>query len=284
MASKPAGSLGTVEALWRYPVKSMSGTELDTALINEGGILGDRAFAVIDAASGKVGSAKTPRKWARLIELAAAFVQAPRSGDRIPPVRIGWPDGTSTTSDAEDMDSRLSATLGRPVTLTAEHPENVSVERLDPLADEETIVDIGELMPADRFSDYAALHIMTTATLARLAGLCPDSVIDARRFRPNVIVASPSGTNGFVENDWVGHDLAIGDEVRLRVSDPTPRCSIPTLAQKELPRDPQVLRTLVEHNRSPVPALDGQLLPCAGIYASVIRGGTVKTGDAVRIA
>ena len=284
MDAEHSDGLGTVEALWRYPVKSMSGAALDEAVINEGGILGDRAFAVIDAESGMVGSAKTPRKWSPLLELTASFVRAPWSRESIPPVRIVWPDGTSTASDAEGVDSRLSATLGRPVMLTAERPGRVRVERLDPLAEEETIVDIGELMPADRFSDYAALHIITTATLARLTELCPGSVIDARRFRPNVVVASPFGTNCFVENDWVGQELAIGDEVRLRISDPTPRCSIPTLSQDDLPKDPQVLRALVEHNRSPVPALDGQRLPCAGVYASVIRGGTVKTGDNVKFA
>ena len=159
----------------------------------------------------------------------------------------------------------------------------MSLERLDPLADEETIVDIGELMMAGRFSDYAALHLITTATMAHLAALRPESTFTARRFRPNVTIATPEGEAGFVENDWVGRELAIGADVRLRISDPTPRCSIPTLAQEDLAKDPQVLRTIVAHNRLPVPLLDGESLPCAGVYAFVIRGGTVKRGDAVRV-
>ena len=108
-------------------------------------------------------------------------------------------------------------------------------------------------MMAGRFSDYAALHLITTATMARLAELRPESKFNARRFRPNVTIATPEGETGFVENDWVGRELAIGDEVRLRISDPTPRCSVPTLAQESLEKDPQVLRTLVEHNTLPVP-------------------------------
>ena len=274
---------GTVKALWRYPVKSMAGTKLDEALITEGGILGDRGYAVIDRTSGRVGSAKTPRKWAGLMALAADFVRPPRPGAALPPVRIAWPDGTEATSDEGDTDARLSATVGRPVTLTTERPETPSLERLDPLAADETIVDIGALMMTGRFSDYAALHLVTTATMARLAALRPGSTFNARRFRPNVTIASPEGAQGFVENDWVGREVAIGDEVRLRISDPTPRCSIPTLAQADLEKDPQILRTIVAHNSLPVPILDDRVLPCAGVYAFVVRGGTVKRGDAVRV-
>ena len=274
---------GTVKALWRYPVKSMAGAKLDEALVTEGGILGDRAYAVIDRTSGRVGSAKTPKKWAGLMALAADFVEPPEPGAPLPPVRIVWPDGTASASDGGDPDARLSETLGRPVTLTTERPEAPSLERLDPLADEETIVDIGELMMAGRFSDYAALHLITTATMARLAELRPDSKFNARRFRPNVTIATPEDQTGFVENDWVGREVAIGDEVRLRISDPTPRCSVPTLAQENLEKDPQVLRTLVEHNTLPVPVLDGESLPCAGVYGFVIQGGTVKRGDAVQV-
>ncbi len=283
MASHDTGDGGTVKALWRYPVKSMAGGKLDEAPIAEGGILGDRAYAVIDAASGKVGSAKTPKKWDKLLALAADFVTPPRIGAPLPPVRIVWPDGSAVSSDGGDADARLSATLGRAVRLTSERPATVSVERLDPLAEEETVVDIGGLMMAGRFSDYAALHLMTTATMARLAELRPGSSFAARRFRPNIALAAPAGARGFVENGWVGHELAIGDEVRLRITDPTPRCSIPTLAQKDLAKDPSVLRTIVEHNSIPVPVLDNEPLPCAGVYAFVVRGGTVRRGDAVRV-
>ena len=283
MASQGTAADGTIKALWRYPVKSMAGNKIDEALITEGGILGDRGYAVIDGTSGRVGSAKTPKKWAGLMALAADFVEPPQAGAPLPPVRVVWPDGTEATSDGGAVDARLSETLGRPVALTTKRPETISLERLDPLAEEETIVDIGELMMEGRFSDYAALHLITTATMARLAELRPESEFSARRFRPNVTIATPEGETGFVENDWVGRELAIGDEVRLRISDPTPRCSIPTIAQKDIEKDPQVLRTIVEHNSLPVPLLDGESLPCAGIYGFVLQGGTVKRGDAVRV-
>ncbi|MDE0334219.1 MAG: MOSC domain-containing protein [Defluviicoccus sp.] len=283
MASHDTRDGGTVAALWRYPVKSMGGAALDEAPVAAGGILGDRAYAVIDRAGGKVASAKHPKKWGGILELAADFVAPPRRGAPLPPVRVVWPDGSAAVSGEAGTDARLSETLGRPVTLTAERPGTVSVERLDPLADEETVVDIGALMMTGRFSDYAALHLITTATLERLAELRPESAFDARRFRPNATIASPEGASGFVENGWVGRELAIGDEVRLRISDPAPRCSVPTLAQRDLPKDPRLLRTIVEHNRVPVPVLEDEPLPCAGVYAFVIRGGTIKRGDAVRV-
>lgn len=275
--------IGAVKTLFRYVVKSMNGEDVDETLITEGGILGDRAYAVIDQSNGKVASAKYPKKWSKLIELSARFVQPPRADAPPPPVRITWPTGEEVVSDAGDVDARISEAVGRPVTLTTARPGNISLERLDPLEAEETISDIGDLMMEGRFSDYAALHLLTTATLARLSEFGPASRFDARRFRPNVVVKTAEDQSGFVENDWVGRTLAIGDDVRLRVSDPTPRCSIPTLAQPGLPMDPKVLRTIVEHNRLAVPVLEGRVLPCAGVYAFVIQGGTVRRGDPVRI-
>ena len=261
----------------------MNGTKTEEAIVTEGGLLGDRAYAVIDRSNGKVASAKYPKKWARLIELSAAYLEPPAAdGGIIPPVRITWPDGTQITSDGAP-DARLSETVGRPVTLTTARPDAPSLERLDPLADDETIIDIGELMMAGRFSDYAAIHLLTTATLARLAELAPGSIFNARRFRPNLMIATPEDQTGFVENDWVGCTITIGDDVRLRISDPTPRCSIPTLGQEGLPKDPEVLRAIVQHNRLPVPLLGSEILPCAGVYAFVVQGGTIRRDDRVRV-
>lgn len=283
MSTQSTKEIGALKTLWRYAVKSMNGEDLDETFITEGGILGDRAYAVIDQSNGKVASAKYPKKWSKLIELSARFVEPPRADTPPPPVRITWPTREEVVSDAGDVNALISEAVGRPVTLTTARPENVSLERLGPLEAEETILDIGELMMEGRFSDYAALHLLTTATLARLSELRPASRFDARRFRPNLVVETAEDQSGFIENDWVGRTVAIGDDVRLRVSDPTPRCSIPTLAQTGLPKDPNVLRTIVEHNRLAVPLLEGEMLPCAGVYAFVVQGGTVRRGDPVRV-
>jgi uncharacterized protein YcbX len=273
--------VGTIKTIWRYPVKSMGAEGLDQAIVTDGGILGDRAYALIDQTSGKIASAKMPKKWGKLLDLSAAYVTPPEAQKPLPGVRITWPSGESVESSGEAT-ARLSDYVGRPVTLTTIRPEAVSLERLDPLEAEETILDIGEIMMEGRFSDYAALHLITTATLTKLAELSPEISFDAMRFRPNLLIEA-DGT-GFVENEWVGKTVAIGDDIRLRISDPTPRCSIPTLAQAGgITKDPKVLRTIVTHNRLPVPLLDNEELPCAGAYAFVERGGAVRKGDTVRI-
>jgi len=280
MTSKAAA--GQVSTLWRYPVKSMSGEQVTESLVTEGGLLGDRGYAVIDQSNGKVASAKFPRKWSKLIELRAAFASPPEGGASLPPVRIIWPDGAAVGSDEQGVDASLTEMLGRLVTLTTTKPDKVSVERLEPLAEAEEILDIGALMMEGRFSDYAPLHLITSATLGRLSEIRPESQFDPRRFRPNLMIDTDDG-NGFVENDWVGRTVAIGDDVRLRISDPTPRCSIPTLGQEFLAKDPSVLRTIVEHNRIPVPVLGGETRPCVGVYGFVLAGGTVRKGDPVRV-
>ena len=84
---------------------------------------------------------------------------------------------------------------------------------------------------------------------------------------------STDGARDFIENVWVGHTLALGDQVRLRITGPCPRCVMTTLPQGDLPADPGILRTAAQHNQASV-----------GVYASVVHGGTVRRGDAVRLA
>ncbi len=90
---------GSVLSVLRYPVKSMMGEELTAADVMEGGLVGDRAYALIDNSTGKIASAKNPRKWARLFDCHASFVEPPRKGHPMPPVWIMLPDGSNITSD-----------------------------------------------------------------------------------------------------------------------------------------------------------------------------------------
>src|SRR5438552_351808 len=85
---------GSVVALWRYPVKSMMGEELNSTEVTQRGLLGDRAYALVDAETGKVASAKNPRRWPRLFDFRAAYTEPPRKGAKLPPVRIPLPDRT----------------------------------------------------------------------------------------------------------------------------------------------------------------------------------------------
>src|SRR5258708_38628614 len=71
---------GKIVTLWRYPIKSMMGEELNATDVTKRGLLGDRAYALVDQATTKVASAKNPRKWPHLFDFRAAFVVPPRPG------------------------------------------------------------------------------------------------------------------------------------------------------------------------------------------------------------
>src|SRR5438309_2988581 len=104
-------AVGAVATLWRYPVKSMMGEELNSSPAGPRGLLGDRALALIDRETGKVVSAKNPRKWARLFDFRSAYAEPPEPGRELPPVNITFPDGTIASSSRRDIDSLLSSAL-----------------------------------------------------------------------------------------------------------------------------------------------------------------------------
>jgi len=277
----PAGS---VRSVWRYPVKSMLGEELEACEVTERGFRGDRAFALVDAEDGKVASTKNPRKWARLFECRARF------SDDGGEVRITLPDGATVSARDPSAAELLSDLLGRKTTLrtSAAGPPVIEELWLDGAPDGRAVTDetIARGSPAGTFFDYALVHLVTTGTLARFAELYPAGRFDVRRFRPNLLVSTADGAAEFVENGWIGKTVAIGESVRLAVTDPCPRCVMSTLAQEDLPADPGILRTAARHNslvggegRGPA----GVYAASVGVYARVLSGGTVRRGDPVRV-
>lgn len=284
-------AVGSVAALWRYPVKSMQGEELSAAEVSGRGIAGDRAYALVDRETGLVASAKHPRKWGRLFECRAVFVEEPRAGEPPPAVRIMLPDGGLVDSRAPDVDRVLSRALGREVTLTTVAPE-AAIREADrtPVDGEGAEIinreSMGLAAPPGTFFDYGVLHLLTTGTLYRLRELGRGSRFEPRRFRPNLLVAMSGVDAGFAENGWLGRQLAAGAEVRLEAMDPTPRCVVVTLPLGDLPRDPEILRTVARHNQAAsVTLAPGVVMPAvAGLYASVLREGTIRSGDTVAVS
>ena len=245
----------------------MQGEELDAAEITADGLLGDRRFAVIDSATGKRANAKNSRKWPRFLSFRAAYTEPPRAGSALPAVRITMPGGASATTDEADLPRLLSEALGRDVILSGPLPAGAAEESViaDALA--------GSFdLPSRTFFDSTILHLVTTASLDRLRSLHPEGRIEPRRFRPNIVVATGPDTSGFVENDWVGRKIAIGEHVRLRVTMGTDRCNMPTLAQADLPKDSRILRTAARYNNAQV-----------GVYAEVISGGPVRCGERITV-
>lgn len=267
-------NVGRIVSVWRYPVKSMQGEELNASDVTETGLLGDRTYALIDAADGKVVSAKNPKKWPGLFDYRAAYVEPPRLGAPAPPVRITLPDGQIVRSDEPSVDDILSERIGRKVRLGRTAPKAGILEEYWPsvegLAHQEHVSN--EALPAETFFDCAVVHVLTTATLNRLRGLYPEGRFEVRRFRPNFVVEVYASAADFVENGWIGGTLAIGTELQLTVTGPCPRCVMTTLPQSDLTQDLGILRTVAQHNGAHV-----------GIYAAVSRPGRVIRGVGVAL-
>lgn len=277
---------GSIVSIWRYPVKSMMGEEINAAEVTQGGLIGDRVYALVDRSDGKVASAKNPRKWPHLFDFRAALAEVPRTGERTP-VRITLPGGELVSSEQADVHQILSGVLKREVTLQAirhggvEQAESGSRDMGSASAEEywpdiegldhrDTVTEFG--LPAGTYFDCAFVHLLTTATLDRLRLAYPQGRFEARRFRPNLVVQASRGDAEFVENPWVGRTLLIGDTVRLSITGPCQRCVMTTLAQSDLPQDASILRTAAQSNKANV-----------GVYASVLQGGLVRRGDAVSL-
>jgi uncharacterized protein len=261
-----AGLVGTVGALWRYPVKSMLGERLETIVLTKRGVVGDRVYALGDQGSGNLGSAKNPRKWGVLLNCKARFAEPVESDEAVPPALITLPDGRTLLSNRPETAGVLSELLGREVSISTAGTAQPRLEKywpnVDNLAHRDELTD--ETVVENTFFDGDAVHILTTASLSALAALYPSGYFDARRFRPNIVIATPADQCAFVENDWVGHTLAVGPQVRFHIKRPTRRCVITTLAQGELPRDLGILRTAAQHNKASV-----------GVYADVLQGGVI---------
>ncbi|HMD80220.1 MAG TPA: MOSC N-terminal beta barrel domain-containing protein [Anaerolineales bacterium] len=291
--------VGSVSELWRFPVKSMRGERIEEAEVTQLGIFGDRAYALIDTETGKVVSAKSVRLFPNVLDCQVAFMEPPRAGQELPPLRITLPDGTSSASNSGDIDAVLSAYFKRDVRLIRVAPENFTIdqyhpdlEELDPQGHRNVTTDqklgsalFAELglpspVPVGAFFDLFPVSVLTTSTLNRLNDLEPASRFEQRRFRMNVIIDTKE--EGFVENGWIEKDLSVGNQVRLRVALPDPRCVMTTLPQADLPNDPNILRSLVRYNKIQV-GVAGQY-PCAGAYAVVHTPGIIRTGDSVLLA
>jgi uncharacterized protein YcbX len=281
-------TVGTVSDLRRYPVKSMLGEQLQRAPITAKGVVGDRAYALVDDETGKVISVKRPKRWGRMFELTAST-----DGDV---VRVSFPDGTAFAIDDAALPARLSEFFGRSVSVASTPPPDAAYEEVwagdlkedappylgmeSEVVDDEQVIDGGAFMRANgNFFDFGALHLVSTASTKQLSQHAPETRFDARRFRPNIIV--DTSDVGFAEAEWQGRTLRVGD-VALTVSIPVPRCVMTTLEQGDLPADPDVLRTISKHNALDVVG-SGTPYPCVGVYADAVAPGEIALGDPVTV-
>jgi uncharacterized protein len=271
--------IGIVQALYRYPVKSMQGERLQDVEIGSQGVIGDRAYALREA-SGRVMTAK---KWPTLLECAARYEMPPTS-KALAPLHITLPDGRSIQAHDPDASADLSAVLGHQVVLERAQADqhhravidpatvfgDVPVETLKLGYTAATLPDSFALPPGT-FFDAASLHVLSSGTLAHLRTLMgEDAQVDVRRFRPNIVIETEAGLEGFLEDDWLEGTIEVGERVRIVQLRPTLRCVMTTHRQAELGRDLQILRAAAQHHQAQV-----------GVWASIGTTGHLQVGDPV---
>jgi uncharacterized protein YcbX len=273
------GLVGTVAELWRYPVKSMLGEQRRELLVTKRGVMGDRAWALRDPATGRIASAK---KHPLLLEFEATYEVDPTTESQ-GVVRIKAPDGRVFSPDDDGASELVSAFLGCDLRFddragadekTGINPANVfgdvPVNALKPEWNSETMPDYFQLA-AGSFLEIGPIYVLASGSVDHLQDLRgDDGVVDRRRFRPNIYIESLPEWIGFVEDSWLGHVLTVGDEMQCSDFQRTLWCVTSTLAQREIPRDLGILRTLAHHH-------DG----CLGVYATVLNPGVVRVGDEV---
>lgn len=287
--------LGTIQSIHRYPVKSMRGESLSQSYLGPQGIPGDRAWALKDEVAGEIRGGK---KFPALMLCEARYTGSDEPGPGTSPVaEITLPDGSRFASDAADAGERLTGLVGKKVSLWplvapgAEEadahyrrgtPDNEDFEqemrqvfgRLpdEPLPDLTTFdPELFEFVsPRGTYFDALPLHLLTTSTLAHFSNLNPGSQFGVDRFRPNFVVDTGQA-GGTVEADWAGRILTIG-AAKIEIVMPTVRCSMITQPTGEFPKDPKVLRSVVQDG--------GQSL---GVYARVVAPGLVEVGDAISL-
>jgi uncharacterized protein YcbX len=270
--------VGQVRGLWRYPVKSMVGEQLQRLEVEPRGVVGDRGYALWDDQARRVASAKNPRRWADLLRFSARYLAEPRSGEPLPVVAVHGPFAGATAaaetlrSDDPALAAGLSRCLGREVGLLDQPPAGASLDHYWPVVEGRQLQDATDelVLPEGTFFDSCPIHALSTATLAELRRLEPSLDFAVERFRPNLLIDTGEA-RGFVEEAWIGGVLAIGEKLRLRVDTECPRCVITTLAQGDLPENLDILRATARHNKV-----------VAGIRLSVLTPGPVAVGDPVR--
>lgn len=305
--------VGTIQEIWRYPVKSMAGERLSECTVELLGLPADRGWALRDESNREITNGK---RIPLLMQCAAEYRDQP-ANDCIPSVSITFPDGSGVGSDEPNVNARLSEVLEKSVTLWPRQPPSdkrhyrrsdssarvmgplmklpgfrsllpklTKLPNLDRALREmfsrepgEPIPNISVLptevleftSPLGTYFDAFPVNVLTTASLEAMSRVNHHAVWDVRRFRPNFLIKTENGLEGLIESTWAGRTLKIG-AVELKCEIPCARCGMTTHAQKDLPKDPSVLRSIVKD-------ADQNL----GMYASVVKVASVKQGDAVEL-
>jgi uncharacterized protein YcbX len=271
-----------IKSIWRYPIKSMAGESLKESMLSQRGLVGDRSYALHDGRS--ICSAK---KYAQLMNYSVQYDSEP-DGINIPPVTLEI-GNTAVNSEDSNLNELLTREIGTKVTLDKLRPDDnleyyrrskeqqpiEEIRNVLGLEEGEAFPDFSEFpdssfefsTPPGTFFDAYPLLILTTNSLNRLQQLTKGTVIDERRFRPNLLIDADELEVSFIEELWRDQFLEIGDTI-IKLTLPCPRCVMTTIAFQDLKKAPQIMRTLVQENHHKL-----------GIYGEVVKPGKIQIGD-----
>jgi uncharacterized protein len=273
-----------IKEIWRYPVKSMQGEKLAGCMLTKGGIPLDRGWAMRDEKTQTIRGAK---HIGGLLQCKARYVDGTSAG-LVPHVEITLPDGSRVRSDDHRVNEALTSVLGRPVTLWPLQPaDNSDHYRLNGFETGNLESDLrmahalgpdfsafprkllreisSYVAPRGTYFDAFPVNVLTEASIRYVQALTPQAHLDVRRFRPNFLV-SGGETESLIEDGWVGRHLAVG-QAKIDVVARAPRCIMVSREQGDIPRDANIMRTLIRET--------GQ---CLSVYADVIEPGYVLVG------
>ena len=258
--------IGKVESLWRYPVKSMQGEELDEVFMGFSGIYGDRLFALKSSACAKGFPYLTGREQKGMLRYRPRF--------RYPEKAVKPPHLTEAESIspglnplfADVADIMVDVEIPSGETLAVDDPALISMLG-DGIGDRHVLT----LLRSDRaMTDCRPVSMFSVQTVGQLCRELGEDV-DKRRFRANVYLDLESG-RGFEEDELVGQSLRIGSKVVISVLERDPRCKMITLDPETGETSPGILRKVAQ-------AHDGM----AGVYCAVLVEGMVLKGDSVQL-
>nr|CBI71175.1 hypothetical protein [uncultured bacterium] len=260
-------TIGTVESLWRYPVKSMRGAEVAEAFMGFSGVYGDRCYAFKNSAARKGFPYLNANVQQQMLLCCPQFRYPDRASK--PPNLIEAesiaPGVTPANGDAEDMALDVVTPSGE--TIPVDDPALIKLLRAG----------IGEknqlkLVRSDRaLTDCRPVSLIGLQTVRQIESEL-GMPLDKRRFRANIYFDYASGGGGFAEDDLVGRRLRIGSKATVMVLERDPRCRMISLDPDTGEHNPEVLRKVAQAHAA-----------FAGVYCAVLVEGLVKKGDLIEL-
>jgi uncharacterized protein YcbX len=260
-------TIGTVESLWRYPVKSMRGAEVSEVFMGFSGIYGDRCYAFMNSAARKGFPYLNANAQPQMLLYSPQFRYPERS---LKPPNLTEADSispgvTPANGNAEDMVLDIVTPSGE--TICVDDPAIIKLLG-EGISEKNQL----KLVRSDRsLTDCRPISLISLQTVRQIESEL-SMPIDKQRFRANIYVNLASENSGFAEDSFVGRRLRIGSKATIMVLERDPRCNLISLDPYTGEHEPEVLRKVVKAHAN-----------LAGVYCAVLVEGLLKKGDLIEL-